>query len=366
MRILSYVLVAAVSMLHAATAQAADQALPVQYFEGRWHAQRLPGEASNAVALSLQPHADGLVDARFSFLGVSCALREASAQGRYQGQTLTLKFEPQGDCPESTLTFQIDGSGTATGVLTFSGVIDLVRPVNLTLQSTSVPTPSLPQQWQEDTARTWTAAEVFLPGKFFPTTVDDVHLDKPAPVVVYIHGCAGLDTSLRYLAKWLNERGYVVVAPNSFARHERPLNCDSKDKVYGKNLEVLSYREAEIEYAARQLEQLSWADPHRLFLIGHSEGGDAASRTRAKEFRGIVISGSSCFNGIQAPDDVAALAVYSDNDTWNKRSQRCPEATSKRLNASSVALHGSEHWTLDAPPVVNALAEFLQRNSQAN
>jgi len=366
MRILSYALVAVVSMLLAVTAHAVDQAPPAQYFEGRWHAQHLPGEARNAVALLLQPHADGLVDAHFSFLGVSCALREASAQGRYQGQTLTLKFEPQGDCPESALTFQIDGSGTATGVLTFSGVSDLVRPVNMTLQSTSVPTPSLPEQWEEETARTWRAAEVFLPGKFLPTTVDNVNLDKPAPVVLYIHSCTGFDTGLRYLAKWLNDRGYVVVAPDSFARHNRPLNCDGKNQIVWKNLEVLSYREAEIEYATRQLASLPWADPHRMFLIGHSEGGGTVSRTRTKAFRGIVISGASCYIGIQAPEEVAVLAVYSDNDPWNKRSQRCAEETAKRSNASSVALHGIEHWTLNSPVVLNALAEFLLRNGQTD
>ena len=40
--------------------------------------------------------------------------------------------------------------------------------------------------------KSWEDAVVFLPGKTFSTSASKVNLDKRYPVVIYLHGCAGI------------------------------------------------------------------------------------------------------------------------------------------------------------------------------
>ena len=55
----------------------------------------------------------------------------------------------------------------------------------------------------------------------------DVKLDKPMPVILFMHGCSGIQAAETGWAPFLRQNGFVVVLPDSFAR-ERPQSCDPR------------------------------------------------------------------------------------------------------------------------------------------
>ena len=42
----------------------------------------------------------------------------------------------------------------------------------------------------KDVEKSWEDAVVYVPGKTFTTSVSKIIVDKPLPVVLYLHGCA--------------------------------------------------------------------------------------------------------------------------------------------------------------------------------
>ncbi len=166
------------------------------------------------------------------------------------------------------------------------------------------------------------------------------------PVVVYLHGCTGLYWNEGpSLFRDLAERGYVVVAPDSFARNYRPQQCGAQNRW------TAAARFAEIRFAREQLRKLGWADQRYIFLAGGSEGGYYAGAYGGGDFKGRIIMSAPCWVG--AGDMSNTLAVWSRRDPW-MRGTNCARADRK------VVLDSAEHNVLLLEETADAVRSFLQ------
>ena len=186
--------------------------------------------------------------------------------------------------------------------------------------------------------RTWERAHFYVPADANPLgtgviggprdlgsvqkALDTLSTGPKRPVVLYLHGCGGFGTSGSFNAGMLAEAGYVVVAPDSFARPKRVRTCDSAthSAIGPKGIykHVIQWRLEELERALAGLKEYPWVDWNNIFLFGHSQGSNAVAAYPGNVFRGRIMSGTRCSTGYQGPKDEPALAVYSENDPWRK------------------------------------------------
>ena len=110
------------------------------------------------------------------------------------------------------------------------------------------------QAFSQDVKKSWDEAIVYIPGKFFSTSVQKIQVDKPMPVIIYLHGCVGINRN--HDANWaslLIDQGFIVVMPDSMARPGRLTNCDPRLKKRTNTFPaVYEYRQQEITYALEQ------------------------------------------------------------------------------------------------------------------
>jgi dienelactone hydrolase len=236
-----------------------------------------------------------------------------------------------------------------------------------------------------DIARTFSQAFVLLP----PARGEEVTVGKMSdadvrrklsaaggrlPVMVYMHGCTGLqDPSV--LAGFAKQ-GFVVVAPNSFARRFRPLQCRPSSRTGGENIFVFDFRLSELSYAVHRLRGMAWVDPDRMILFGVSEGGVAAALYRGNEFNGRIIAQWTCHGhpfvrGIAAPAGEPILAVVRKGDPWYDRARTrgqegdCGAFFGDRPRSRSIVLDGAPgHVVLRDPRVLAAMREFSFREGR--
>lgn len=242
---------------------------------------------------------------------------------------------------------------------------------------------------ESDIERTWSQALVVLPprepgGEPVVDRLRNAGLAQPArsgarrtrlPLVVYMHGCDGLG-DLEFL-KELAGQGYGVIAPDSFARRFRPLQCDTGRRQGGRNRFVYDFRLTELTFALERLDGLDWIDYRNLFLIGSSEGGVAAALFRGQVFNARVIAQWSCqgdplVRGVAAPPQEPVLALLRDGDPYydprNTRAQQgdCGPYLEGRPDSRSVVLpRGSDplnHFVFDDPGARETTLSFLARH----
>lgn len=196
--------------------------------------------------------------------------------------------------------------------------------------------------------------------------IDPAH---PLPTLVYIHGCTGLGDYdlLRAVAR----RGLAVIAPDSFARRYRPMQCDPERQTGGWNLFVFDFRITEISYAVHRLRQMPWVDSERMFLAGTSEGGVAAALYRGDDFRARVIAQWTCHGtplvrGLAAPPDEPVLALVRSDDPWYDPRRTpgqkgdCGEYMAGRPRSESIVLEGGPgHFVFDDPKALGRVLNFL-------
>lgn len=222
-------------------------------------------------------------------------------------------------------------------------------------------------------AITWEKAEVFVPGSLFKTTPNKVTVTKPLSVVIYLHGCTGIDSNHdERWAYFIKGLGYIVVLPDSMARPGRKPNCDPKIKRGGAFPQANAMRIEETRYALEQVKKSAWADAKNVFLMGHSEGGQAAARNRLPDFRGIIISGWTCtdsarpgFDGIFAPLETPILTIEWDHDAWREGKPQqgsCANKFGERKKARQVLFSGTQHGTYSQREARDAVAQFLKEN----
>ncbi len=189
------------------------------------------------------------------------------------------------------------------------------------------------------------------------------------PTVIYLHGCTGLRNT--ETLKALARRGFAVIAPDSFSRRYRPLQCRPSRQTGGENRFVFDFRMAEISYALHRMEALPWVDPNRLFLMGTSEGGVAAALYRGTEFRGRVIAqwtchGGALIRGLAAPADEPVLALVQADDPWYDASRtvgqrgHCGAFMAGRPASQSIVLdQQNTHDVFENPAAMQYILDFL-------
>lgn len=242
-----------------------------------------------------------------------------------------------------------------------------------------------------DIERTWREALVVLPpatGGTAPVLVRQSRdrLERHVrefprgtrfPTVVFLHGCTGIG-NLPFLEE-LGRQGYAVVAPDSFARRYRPLQCDPETSRGGRNLFVYDFRTAELTYALERLPEKSWVDLDNLFLIGASEGGVTAALFRGDVFNARVIAQWTCTGaplvaGIDAPKRTPILAIVREDDPYyaaaNTPGQQghCGLYMTDRAASLSLVVRAgagdTAHDVLSDPGAVDAILGFLRDQQQ--
>ncbi len=224
----------------------------------------------------------------------------------------------------------------------------------------------------EDANLSWENAIVFAADHPEIKTVQQLSsLKTRLPVVIYLHGCAGINQDALNWGSYISSLGFIAILPNSMARTGRVSNCDPRLKQgNGKFPLARKYRQEEITYALQQTLASRWAQMDNIFLMGHSEGGIAVAQSSHAEFAGEIISGATCTNknnslydAIYAPLNMPVLAVASLQDEWHENKPavigRCIDKAHGRSYFVQVDLPGSVHPTYGNPEARNAVNDFL-------
>src|SRR5579885_3712775 len=126
----------------------------------------------------------------------------------------------------------------------------------------------------------------------------------PFPAVVVLHDCSGLGPrssgAPRRWARFLVERGYVVIIPDSFAPRGYPGGVCTVRRNGGINARV---RLPDAYAALRYLQAQPYVDPRRVGVMGGSHGGWSALAASNSEL-------SSSYAADAKPGFAAAIALY--------------------------------------------------------
>lgn len=235
----------------------------------------------------------------------------------------------------------------------------------------------------DDLARTWAAALVFLPmiadgqGQRLES-IDPAALTAAArtsPVMVHAHGCAGIDEVSTHVGRALASRGWLVVQPDSFARRHKPQSCDPLRNTGGLHRAVLGWRRAEIAHALDRLAELGAADSRQVVLMGFSEGAIAVATFTGRPVAARIIEGWTChagwpeYRGLAAAPNEPVLSLAGANDPWfTDPAPRgdCGAFMGQRQDSQSIVfdrpspLH-SQHWLSHDHRALGAILDFLAR-----
>lgn len=188
---------------------------------------------------------------------------------------------------------------------------------------------------QQDVAQTWDAARVFLPSadgsvrrRPISMVILQDHMAKQEellPVAIHMHGCSGFWQGTNRRGSYLASLGFVVIAPNSFARNSKPQSCDPVTQQGGFHRGTLALRHAEAAHAIARVRALSWVNKEKMVLIGHSEGAIATATLAAVYtvgFKARIIEGWGCntdwpeYAGLNSSPNQPVLALVGNRDPW--------------------------------------------------
>ena len=211
-----------------------------------------------------------------------------------------------------------------------------------------------------DVARSWNAALVLTPGDPNPKTPADLSGDHKRPVVLYMHGCGGIneENDLPWI-KYVASLGFVVVAPDRFARADKEPSCWPDHSA-----RVLAMRHEDLDYALGRIKSSAWADPLNTFVMAFSEGADTVAESRISGVRGVVLSSWTCghVKEIAVAEGVPVLSVMWDEAArwhfWHKHT--CADDFAGRAGFQNVTLHGKGHATYAEASAREAVAQFLR------
>jgi hypothetical protein len=171
------------------------------------------------------------------------------------------------------------------------------------------------------------------------------------PTIIYAHGCTGLTSRASSLFSKLAQRGFVVIAPDSFARPGRVSLCGARSAQRA----MIRLRVEEMRYAAHQVQNAPWADPDNLFLLGQSEGGWTVTSYGGDEFKARIASGTGCR---RIRGSTPLLVVNFGNDPWLTRGDSCGGVADDYLK-----IPGKEHWPWTRFEAKKKLTRFLAEHS---
>lgn len=180
------------------------------------------------------------------------------------------------------------------------------------------------------------------------------------PVVLYMHGCAGIHKQGEAYRTFMLQQGYAVLMPDSFARGR--LECGQE----GTLSERVDMRTDEIANALKEIKKIPWIDQHRIILMGFSEGGNTVDNWSHPGFQAEIIISSACTltgsGSPNAPKNVPVLAIVGSNDDF-RPGQSCT-ITRKVGGSRSVVIPGAGHRIADYEETKTAIKAFLKQCCQ--
>ena len=203
---------------------------------------------------------------------------------------------------------------------------------------------------------------------------DKISSEKKIPIVIYLHGCTGIDFETLRDMEFLARNNYAVIIPDSFARNFRPKGCDPATKKGGFFRGVLTMRLEEARHAHEVAKTLPWVDKHKIFMMGHSEGGITTAKYARGGLAGRIIMGWGChagwpeYTGISGPRDEPIISFIASKESWLtfvNVSGDCGSFMSFRPNSESIVVDVSKptHWIGYDPEVKKKILQFLKANS---
>lgn len=237
---------------------------------------------------------------------------------------------------------------------------------------------------REELEKTWQGALVHLPdqlGGTFGRLVRDGRLDNALlqngptekwPLILFMHYCEGLGHHREDIRR-LSKLGFIVLAPDSFAREHRPLGCyEDREKFIRYFDAAVGFQKAELNYAVQKLSAFDWIDRKNLFLFGSGMGGLVVAHYEGDEFAGHLIEGWGCrgpnpiFDGIWAPPQVRVFTTVSRNTPFLRKNEGfsvdCKTFTDQRTESVSAVLDRPAHQVSWYPTSFKPMIKFLMRD----
>jgi len=115
-------------------------------------------------------------------------------------------------------------------------------------------------------------------------------------VVVHFHGCNGLYIDnggwQTQWVRYLNENGFIVIAPDSFADVRPPEACPGNPtRTEDRKATIYHVRTRQMDFALKQI-RLKYPGK-KIYVWGHSEGG-ALMRALTERVDGVITTGFAC------------------------------------------------------------------------
>ncbi len=172
------------------------------------------------------------------------------------------------------------------------------------------------------------------------------------PVVLFLHGCGGINQRQYHVMELFTNLGYVTFMPDSFARPNRWKAC-------GATRQIQHLRFAEIAHALSEFKKIPWIDQSRLVLAGFSEGGVIAGRYSGSEFKARVVLGWGCVGGGLTGEGPLLNLVGKRDFATPGDNRLCPIGSSWK---NSLARHvNAGHNVADDPETGRIIKDFLDQ-----
>ncbi len=207
-------------------------------------------------------------------------------------------------------------------------------------------------------------------------------LDNKKNIVIFAHGCSGTVSITHNRIDFLVDNGYVVIAPQSFARKKYARSCDPMIHRGGMYREILSMRHEDIRHVVRNVRRFGWVNTGQVILMGHSEGGIIAatyvSNSKDDYVDMRIIEGWTCrsqgpygwfeYHGLKSKKETPVLALVSKLDPWfQKEWSKGDCGKFLKNNKSKSYVFDSDyikrsHQPLNFKEVQNITNKFMKNN----
>ena len=207
-------------------------------------------------------------------------------------------------------------------------------------------------------------------------------LDNKKNIVIFAHGCSGTVSITHNRIDFLVDNGYVVIAPQSFARKKYARSCDPMIHRGGMYREILSMRHEDIRHVVRNVRRFDLVNTGQVILMGHSEGGiiaaTYASNSKDDYVDMRIIEGWTCrsqgpygwfeYHGLKSKKETPVLALVSKLDPWfQKEWSKGDCGKFLKNNKSKSYVFDSDyikrsHQPLNFKEVQNITNKFMKNN----
>lgn len=153
--------------------------------------------------------------------------------------------------------------------------------------------------------------------------------NKPAPTIIALHHCAGIDRFIHYWAERYQDLGFNVVIPDSFSPRGLTNVCETSNK------EILRLRNYDLEYVAKWVHKQSWHSG-KLGVVGWSHGGRVVLEYAENEkIVGLIDSAVSYYGGcINGNHALIPVQIHIGNlDDWTPAGN-CPNFNNPKVGVN--------------------------------